>query len=46
MADFFLDLGEKIESFFATDTAALLGAVFVAATVVFVLLLLQQFEKK
>ncbi len=46
MADFFLNLGEDIENFFATDAAAILGTAFIAATAVFVVLLLRQFEKK
>ena len=45
MAAFLENLGTKIEDFFATDTAAILGAVFIAATVIFVLLLLRIFEK-
>ena len=46
MEQFFYDLGDKIETFFATDTAAILGAALVVTTVVFVLLLLKIFEKK
>lgn len=46
MEDFFWNLGDAIEDFFATDTAAVIGAAFIAATAVFVILLLQQFEKK
>lgn len=46
MEQFFYNLGDKIEAFFKTDTAAFLGATFVVSTIVFVLLLLRIFEKK
>ncbi len=46
MEQFFYNLGDKIEAFFATDMAAVLGTVFIVSTVVFVLLLLKIFEKK
>ncbi len=46
MEQFFYDLGDKIEDFFATDTAAILGTVFIVAATVFVLIMLRIFEKK
>ncbi len=46
MEEFFWNLGDAIEDFFATDVAAIIGAAFVVSTVVLVLLLLRHFEKK
>lgn len=46
MEQFFYNLGDKIEEFFATDMAAILGAAFVVSTIIFVLLMLKIFEKK
>ncbi|MBQ7798995.1 MAG: hypothetical protein IJ370_00730 [Oscillospiraceae bacterium] len=46
MEEFFWNLGDAIEDFFATDAAAIIGAGFVVATVILVLLLLRYFEKK
>ena len=46
MEDFLYSLGEKIEGFFSTTTAAIFGIVFVAVSATLVLLLLRHFEKR